>query len=98
MHSSCEIQPACSDLARRRGAYTPASLPAEPNNLSGNELCAAGNYTEAYSNAYGWADTECSRGAVFICELLRGWLAARWPEPLDSVHMPTPTLAAASPC
>jgi hypothetical protein len=64
-------------LVCRRGQYIPASFPAEPNNLGGNELCSGGNYTEAFSNAYGWADTECTRASVFICELLRGWLGLR---------------------
>ena len=58
-------------LLYARGQALPASMPSEPNNLSGNELCAGGNYTEKLLDRYGWADTECARQSVFICELLR---------------------------
>jgi hypothetical protein len=54
-----------------RGTFIPASFPPEPNNLGGSELCAGGNNTQEFSDAYGWADAECTRPSVFICELLR---------------------------
>jgi hypothetical protein len=34
-----------------------------------------GAASEAYDNAWGWADTRCSNKMVFICRLVRGWQA-----------------------
>ena len=53
--------------------YQPDSNPAnrvkEPNNAEYPELCATANYSEAFGKpmAWGWADTNCSVLAPFIC-------------------------------
>jgi hypothetical protein len=39
----------------------------EPDNLAGNEYCGAANYTQVYSNAWGWADFNCSVAMPFVC-------------------------------
>jgi hypothetical protein len=52
-----------------------AQLP-EPNNLFGNENCAAANSTEAYGGAYGWSDTVCRRQLPFMCKIIREWRPA----------------------
>ena len=47
----------------------------EPNNRFGNELCAVANATQAYGNAWGWADTKCSGMYISMC-IVRGELQA----------------------
>jgi hypothetical protein len=43
----------------------------EPNNYEAPpENCAGCNYTETVkSGAWGWADSNCSRSAIFMCRL-----------------------------
>jgi hypothetical protein len=57
------------------GTYTPTPPgkdPREPNNLSGTENCAVGNFTQAYGNASGWADANCGLRLPFVCRLYGG--------------------------
>jgi hypothetical protein len=39
------------------------------------ELCAVGNYSQAYFNplAWGWADDNCNNKHPFMCKMLREW-------------------------
>jgi hypothetical protein len=39
----------------------------EPDNRAGNEFCGAGNYTQAYGNAWAWSDFNCSVAMPFVC-------------------------------
>ena len=39
----------------------------EPDNRGGNEYCGVANYSQAYSNAWGWADSNCTMTLPFIC-------------------------------
>lgn len=54
----------------------------EPNNKEPPEDCAVANYTQSYSDIFGWSDTRCEKKFIFICRLIRGWhlplLAAHW--------------------
>jgi hypothetical protein len=40
----------------------------EPNQFTGPELCAVANASQAYTLAWGWADTSCSRRAPVLCK------------------------------
>ncbi len=42
----------------------------EPNNDPALQLCGAGNYTQAYGNAWGWADANCGTKLPFICKMI----------------------------
>ncbi len=42
----------------------------EPNNLAGNEYCAACNLTLAYQTAWGWSDAACSLPMPYMCRLM----------------------------
>ena len=44
-------------------------LSQEPNNLTRAEFCGLGNASQAFGNAWGWADANCSMLAPFICEV-----------------------------
>jgi hypothetical protein len=48
----------------------------EPDNRGGGEYCGAANYTQAYSNAWGWADENCSVALPYICRQDGGCLGA----------------------
>jgi hypothetical protein len=61
------LQPAC--------ALQPGPID-EPNNRFGNELCAVANATQAYGNAWGWADTKCSNTYISMC-IVRGECIAK---------------------
>jgi hypothetical protein len=41
----------------------------EPDNTTWADYCTVGNQTEAYSLAWGWADTNCSLLAPSICRV-----------------------------
>jgi hypothetical protein len=41
----------------------------EPNNLEAPEDCAGGNLTMVVEQAAGWADAQCSRDYISICEI-----------------------------
>ena len=41
----------------------------EPNRLSGPELCAGGNQTQAAGGAWGWADAACASQFASICKV-----------------------------
>lgn len=43
----------------------------EPNNLAGSETCAAGNLTQSYGQASGWADADCNIKLPFMCKIRR---------------------------
>ncbi len=43
----------------------------EPNNIAGSETCGAGNMTQSYAQAAGWADADCNLKLPFMCELRR---------------------------
>ncbi len=45
----------------------------EPDNRTGADFCAGGNLTEAYSLAWGWADSNCSVLAPSICKIDSAW-------------------------
>lgn len=45
----------------------------EPDNRTGADFCAGGNLTEAYSLAWGWADSNCSVLAPSICKVDGAW-------------------------
>ncbi len=51
----------------------PGKDPQEPNNLSGGENCAVGNFSQVYNNASGWADASCGLRLPFLCRLYGGW-------------------------
>ncbi len=55
------------------GTYQPG-FKAEPNQMTGPELCACANSTESYSGAWGWADAACANHFPFICTLAKKWL------------------------
>jgi hypothetical protein len=42
----------------------------EPNNLAGNEYCAACNITLTYQGAWGWSDAACSLPMPYMCRLM----------------------------
>ncbi len=39
----------------------------EPDNRAGGEYCGAANYTEIFSDAWGWADFNCTAAMPYIC-------------------------------
>ena len=39
----------------------------EPDNRLGGEFCGAANYTEIYTDAWGWADYNCTTPLPFMC-------------------------------
>jgi hypothetical protein len=45
----------------------------EPNNVKPPEYCAAANWTEAFNNSWGWADTRCTFSMTYICKVIREW-------------------------
>jgi hypothetical protein len=49
----------------------------EPNNQDFPELCATGNFAQAYGfpSAWGWGDASCKSKAVVVCRRLREWRA-----------------------
>jgi hypothetical protein len=51
----------------------------EPNNLAGTETCGAGNLTQSYGQASGWADADCNLKLPFMCRIRRGWPACQQP-------------------
>ncbi len=48
------------------GYFMPQNIK-EPNNLVPPELCVGANYTEAYKNAWAWADTNCGDPYPYMC-------------------------------
>jgi hypothetical protein len=48
----------------------------EPNMLTGPELCALGNVSQAYGNAWGWSDAACAMKTASICKIreCNGWM------------------------
>jgi hypothetical protein len=65
---------------------------AEPNNKDPPEDCAVANYTEAYDNVFGWADTNCANKFIFMCKLIRGWPLV--PSCLGALALPRSSQAA----
>jgi hypothetical protein len=55
------------------GMYQPNNSP-EPNNLDAPEDCVAGNFSEAFNGAWGWADVNCDLELPYICRVIRGCL------------------------
>jgi hypothetical protein len=54
------------------GEFVSAGLNnSEPNNLRPPENCAAANWTSAYDNSWGWADTRCTFNFTYICKVIR---------------------------
>ncbi len=53
----------------------PEGVLREPNNLFGNEGCAAANASQTYDMAWGWADANCNMPMTFMCRLNSEWLA-----------------------
>jgi hypothetical protein len=41
----------------------------EPDNRAGAEFCGAANYTEIFSEAWGWADNNCTMPLPYICRV-----------------------------
>lgn len=51
------------------GTYTEGSkLVREPNRLTGPELCAGANMTQAAGGAWAWSDAPCAQPHAFICK------------------------------
>ena len=48
------------------GYYMPQNI-IEPNDFIPHEHCVGANYTEAWDNAWGWADTNCYRKFPALC-------------------------------
>jgi hypothetical protein len=65
--------PYCTTAAATDPFLLPGSQDgsAEPNNKEAPEECSAGNYTQAFDQAWGWSDTRCDRKQVFMCKLIR---------------------------
>lgn len=45
----------------------------EPDNKTGADFCSVGNYTQTYSLAWGWSDSNCSMMLPSICRVDGGW-------------------------
>ena len=50
---------------------TPEGNFSEPNNLSGQEFCAAANASQEFGSAWGWMDANCNTRMTFMCRLNR---------------------------
>jgi hypothetical protein len=44
--------------------------PDEPSNGPGLKLCGAGNYSQAFDNAWGWMTASCGAKMPFICKMV----------------------------
>jgi hypothetical protein len=52
-------------------------FPEEPNNFEEGEDCGAGNWTQSFDAAWGWADANCRQQFVFMCKI-RGGVQMPW--------------------